>query len=449
MAIDKDSNVYTIAFATVMVIVVGGLLAFVSMSLKPMQQANVKNEKMQNILQAIGIEETNGVTREEAGAKFNEFITRRVTINFKGEILSDKTAADAIDAQDKIDAFNIDLRKEYSRYVKPIMSKNKGDDAAIKAALTASADIHFPIFVCEHNGEKYFIVSASGKGLWDDVWGYLCIKSDGSTINGAVFDHKTETAGLGSKINETWFEEQFIGKTMSENNAFSPVSVEKPGKDLNNHQVDGISGATFTGVGVNEMLERNLAVYYNFFKNNADFVGGSSSQAEPSNDMNNESIVNDSSEVSLVSTLPFTGAFSEDFDLFLQNYDGLVAGDEKSFVIEGIKFSAGSSNINVKSSTETLNRIVEGLKTMTDVEVELSGHTDNLGEEAALLTLSESRANAVKKYLVENGIEEERVQAVGYGGTMPVGSNDTQEGRDANKRTEIKIIKSNLTANIN
>ncbi|MCO6499079.1 MAG: NADH:ubiquinone reductase (Na(+)-transporting) subunit C [Vicingus serpentipes] len=272
MALNKDSNVYTIAFATIMVVIVGGLLAFVSMSLKPMQQANVKNEKMQNILQAIGIEETNGVTREEAGAKFNKFITRRVTINYKGEIVSDKTANDKIDAQDKLDAFNIDLRKEYSRYVKPIMSRNKGDDAKIQELLSNSTDIHFPIFVCEHGGEKYFIVSASGKGLWDDIWGYLCVKSDGETINGSVFDHKGETAGLGSKISETWFEDQFIGKTMAENGAYLPLSVEKPGKDLNNHQVDGISGATFTGIGVNEMLERNLAVYYNFFKNNPEFT---------------------------------------------------------------------------------------------------------------------------------------------------------------------------------
>jgi len=166
MAINRDSNVYTIVFATIMVVIVGGLLAFVASSLKPMQQANVKNEKMQNILQSIGIEATDGVSREEAGAKFSEFISRRITINYKGEIISDKKATDAIDPQDKLDAFNIDLRKEYSKYVKPIMSKNKGDDAAIQTALAASEDIHFPIFVCENEGKTYYVLSASGKGLW-------------------------------------------------------------------------------------------------------------------------------------------------------------------------------------------------------------------------------------------------------------------------------------------
>lgn len=270
MAIDRDSNVYTIVFATVMVVIVGGLLAFIASSLKPLQKANETNEKMQNILQAIGLDEMRELQRDEAGAKFNDFVKRRVTINFKGEILSDKSASDAIDPQDKLDAFNIDLRKEYKNFVKPIMNQNKGNDEAIKAALSASTDIHFPIFVCESNGEKIYVLSASGKGLWDDIWGYIGLKSDLTTINGTVFDHKQETAGLGSKINEAWFEDQFIGKNIADNGKFVSIEVKKPGNDLNNHQIDGISGATFTGVGVDEMLGRNLEVYYNFLKNNSE-----------------------------------------------------------------------------------------------------------------------------------------------------------------------------------
>jgi len=271
MAINRDSNVYTIIFATIMVVVVGGLLATISLGLKPLQKANVTNEKMQNILQAIGIDETDGVTRDGAGEIFNTYVKRRITINFKGEVLSDKTSEDEIDPLDKTDAFNINLRKEYSRYVKPILSKNKGDDAAIKEALENSTDIHFPIFVCESKGEKYYVLSASGKGLWDDIWGYIGLKSDISTINGSVFDHKGETPGLGSKITEDWFQDQFIGKTIAENGKFASIEVLKPGKNLNNHQVDGISGATFTGAGVDEMITRNLSVYYNFFKNNTEF----------------------------------------------------------------------------------------------------------------------------------------------------------------------------------
>ena len=271
MAINRDSNVYTIVFATIMVVIVGGLLAFIASSLKPLQKANTTNEKMQNILQAIGLEEMRELERDQAGVKFNDYVKRRITINYKGEILSDKSATDAIDPLDKLDAFNIDIRKEYSRFVKPIMSQNKGNDKAIASALSASADIHFPIFVCEDKGETFYVLSASGKGLWDDIWGYIGFKSDAVTINGSVFDHKGETPGLGSIITEAWFEDQFVDKTIAEGGVFTPIKVLKPGKDLNNHQVDGISGATFTGVGVDEMLTRNLEVYYNFFKNNSEF----------------------------------------------------------------------------------------------------------------------------------------------------------------------------------
>jgi len=270
MAINRDSNVYTIVFATIMVVLVGGLLAFIASSLKPLQKANTTNEKMQNILQAIGLDEMRDLQRDEAGAIFNDFVKRRITINYKGEILSDKKASDAIDPQDKLDAFNIDLRKEYTRFIKPIMNQNKGNADATKTALSASSDIHFPIFVCENNGETIYVLSASGKGLWDDIWGYIGLRQDLTTINGTVFDHKQETAGLGSKINEAWFEDQFIGKTIAENGKFIPIEVKKPGNELNNHQIDGISGATFTGVGVDEMLGRSMEVYYDFLKNNSE-----------------------------------------------------------------------------------------------------------------------------------------------------------------------------------
>jgi len=268
MALDRDSNGYTIGFATIMVVIVAGLLTFISMSLKPLQQANVRNEKMQNILQATGMEETNGIERDAAGAVFNDFIIRRLTIDFNGNILSDKSSTDAVDPKDPLDAFNIDMRKEYSKFIKPILNKYKGDIPKIKEELGKSKDIHFPLFVSENNGKKVFVVSFSGKGLWDDIWGYMGLSSDGKTINGTVFDHKAETPGLGSKITEQWFNDQFKGKTISndEGTKFVLLKVLKPGNDLNESQVDGISGATFTGVGVDEMLGRNLRVYFNFFK---------------------------------------------------------------------------------------------------------------------------------------------------------------------------------------
>ncbi len=245
MAVNRDSNGYTILFASIMVIIVGGVLAFLATALKPAQEANVRNEKMQNILQAIGVESTNGISRDEAGKKFNDYVVERITLDFNGKVLDDKTNKDEISGD--LDAFNINLLKEYK-------------------TIKAKEDRHYPLFVCEANGEKFYVVPVLGKGLWAAVWGYIGLKEDGTTINGAVFDHKSETPGLGAEITKDKFEKQFIGKTIDEAGIYAPIKVKKPGFELGIHDVDGISGGTFTSVGVKEMMERSLKVYYNYFK---------------------------------------------------------------------------------------------------------------------------------------------------------------------------------------
>ena len=244
MAFNKESNTYIISFSVIMVLVVGTLLAVVSMGLKPLQKENLKNEKMQYILNSALVD----VDRAGAGAIFNDYVTKRVVIDFEGNVKSEKSGD--IDPLDKEDAFNIKIIKEYKNKAMKLEDKN------------------FPFYVLEKDGKKMYVVPVVGKGLWDLIWGYICFDEDGSTVFGTVFDHKAETPGLGSKIAEDKFEKDFIGKSIEKNNAFTAIKVIKPGKDLDNHMVDGIAGATFTGVGVQEMIDRTLGVYYDYFKKN-------------------------------------------------------------------------------------------------------------------------------------------------------------------------------------
>ncbi len=75
------------------------------------------------------------------------------------------------------------------------------------------------------------------------------------------------------------------------------------------------------------------------------------------------------------------------------------------------------------------------------IKVEISGHTDNIGEKNYNKWLSQKRANAVVAYLVNKGLDERRFIATGYGETMPLASNDNeQEGRTLNRRVEFKIL---------
>ena len=270
MSINKEGNGYTMTFAIVMVVVVGGLLAYIASTLKPIQQANVKNEKMQNILQAIGLEETNGVSRDEAGKIFNDYITERIILDYDGNVVSKKTNEDPIESsaksmKDEKDAFNLEVRKYYNTLT-GLMKKYPEGGAEYEAAIKEKG-INYPLFVAENDGKKYFVTYFSGKGLWDDIWGYVAFREDGTTINGTVFDHKGETPGLGSKITEELFQNQFIGKIITDENSgeYKPIKVEKPGGEYNQHQVAGLSGATFTAVGVDEMMNRSLEVYNKYF----------------------------------------------------------------------------------------------------------------------------------------------------------------------------------------
>ena len=75
------------------------------------------------------------------------------------------------------------------------------------------------------------------------------------------------------------------------------------------------------------------------------------------------------------------------------------------------------------------------------MEIELSGHTDNLGEEDYNLQLSKNRANEVKEYLVKNGLSEKQIKTKGYGSEKPLVANDTEDGRLQNRRVEFIILK--------
>jgi Na+-transporting NADH:ubiquinone oxidoreductase subunit C len=267
---NKESNIYTIAFATLMVVIVGGLLAFVSSSLKPAQTANVKNEKMQNILRAIDpsfkSDDLKKMNRDEIVALFNEHVKERVIIDYSGKTISVKSPKDEIDSKDESDAFNLNPRKQYSSIVK-IKKGCDGDKVCLEEKMLAQ-NLYSPLFICEIDGETIYVTTFSGKGLWDDIWGYAGIKSS-RTINATVFDHKGETPGLGSIITADWFQNQFQGKRIAtEDDTYKPIKVLKPGKELNDFSVDGISGATFTGVGVDEMMGRGLVPYFNYFKVN-------------------------------------------------------------------------------------------------------------------------------------------------------------------------------------
>jgi outer membrane protein OmpA-like peptidoglycan-associated protein len=110
-----------------------------------------------------------------------------------------------------------------------------------------------------------------------------------------------------------------------------------------------------------------------------------------------------------------------------------------SIVLKNIFFETDAYQLKNESKPE-LNKLISFLNNNPGLRVEISGHTDNIGSSGYNLELSSKRAQSVVEYLINKGINENRLIAKGYGLEKPVASNQDEQGRKLNRRTEMKII---------
>ncbi|WP_158843957.1 Na(+)-translocating NADH-quinone reductase subunit C [Algibacter sp. L1A34] len=240
-----DKNSYTIIFAVVMVLVVGSLLAFTASSLKPNIDENKRLEKQQNILYAMGVNENdetsaNFVSTDKAPDLFKKYIKKQLVIQ-DGKVTEDD------------EAYLIDVKKEQTN---------------AKAGIAR----RLPLLEGVKDGKTFYIAPIRGKGLWDAIWAYVAM-DENMVIQGAYFDHKGETPGLGANIKQRFFMDDFIGEHLLDNSdRFKGIDVSKSNADPKNddktdNEVDAIAGATITGNGVSAMIKSDLKLYVPFFKN--------------------------------------------------------------------------------------------------------------------------------------------------------------------------------------
>lgn len=110
-----------------------------------------------------------------------------------------------------------------------------------------------------------------------------------------------------------------------------------------------------------------------------------------------------------------------------------------NFTLNNLQFETGKATLK-PGSAALLADLVEIMKLKPTLRIEVAGHTDSDGDDAANLLLSQQRAESVKKYLVAQGISASRIAATGYGETMPIASNTTAAGKASNRRTTIKVL---------
>jgi Na+-transporting NADH:ubiquinone oxidoreductase subunit C len=222
---DTNKNLYTILYATGMVVIVAVVLAFAASLLKERQQRNVEIERKQLILRSVHL------------------------------------GAETSSVKDK-DSY---IEQEYARYITDSSITESGKDFVIY--ISSGGGKH-------QSGEpasgRYYIIPLRGVGLWGPVWGYISLADDFNSVYGATFDHKSETPGLGAEISTNAFAKQFENKKIFDAQGdYVSIQVVKGGaKEGNDHQVDAISGGTITSKAVEEMLYKNIKEYMNFFAAN-------------------------------------------------------------------------------------------------------------------------------------------------------------------------------------
>lgn len=250
--LDKNSNLYIMMYASVMVILVAAVLTFASLSLAGRQAENVRIEKMGDILRSIGEGADADTVADKAAyitEEYNKYIVESYAVNVAGDRIDD------------VDAFKLltNLKAEYDK---------------------APADRLLPVFVSKNaEGTISYIIPVWGKGLWGPIWGYVALADNWDTINGVVFDHKSETPGLGAEIATANFQAQFKGKQILKDGKVVAIVLQKGGAaDDDPYAVDALSGGTLTSHGLQNMLKDCLSDYDAYIRKQISATDDASSQ---------------------------------------------------------------------------------------------------------------------------------------------------------------------------
>lgn len=224
------SNLYIFTFSAVLVLVVAAALSFTSLQLNDAQQRNIKIETKRNILSSLGVTST----ADNAEDLYAQYIKESLVVNPNGEVVPNMTA----------------------------------ESVVVKDQIGKQADRLLPLYKAEIDGQSYVVIPVSGKGLWGAIWGYVSLASDMNTVKGVMFDHKSETPGLGAEITSEGFKKNFPGKQIHNTEGkFVSITVAKKGTYTpDNHTVDAISGGTITSKGLDAMLKECMAPYEQYFE---------------------------------------------------------------------------------------------------------------------------------------------------------------------------------------
>jgi len=237
MSRNKDSIKSTITVALLLCLVCSIIVAGSAVLLKPLQQANKALDKKTNILLAAGIE-TEG---QDVNVLFEQFTPKVIDLD-TGRYVSD------------VDATTYDQRKASKDPKQSDVLSDEDDIASINRRAKYAT-----VYLLEKDDQlDRIILPVKGYALWSTLYGFLALEADGNTVAGLGFYEHAETPGLGGEIDNPRWKALWPGKKMFDANGTLAVDLIKGAVDPSNpkaiHQVDGLSGATLTTNGVENLL---------------------------------------------------------------------------------------------------------------------------------------------------------------------------------------------------
>ena len=241
---DSMSNVMAVALAVCFVCSI--MVASAAVLLKPQRIANKNFDRISNIVMAAGIQ---NVSPTEIASRFEEFEVKVVDLE-EGRVLSYLEASDL-----GIDPSTYDQRKASKD---PSLSKALNDLEDIAAiSRRARYSLIYVLREEETRAISKIILPVHGYGLWSTLYGFLSLQGDMNTVSGITFYEHGETAGLGGEVDNPEWKKSWQGKKIySDGNVAIKVIKGKTSEDSPNYdyQIDGLSGATLTSRGVENLV---------------------------------------------------------------------------------------------------------------------------------------------------------------------------------------------------
>lgn len=240
MASNNDSIKKTLTVVIALSLVCSVVVSLAAVSLRPLQQDNAKLDVQRNILQVAGITVEGG--KKQINEAFDQFIEPRLvdlsTGDFVGTVDEAKAYDQRVAAKDPAESIKLSADQDVAKIIR---RANTAKVYLVKNDKGQTSEVILPMH---------------GNGLWSMMYAFVAVETDGNTVGGITYYQQGETPGLGGEVENPRWRAQWAGKKLFDDKGQPAIRIVKGGAQPGDiHGIDGLSGATLTGNGVQHTFD--------------------------------------------------------------------------------------------------------------------------------------------------------------------------------------------------